>query len=119
MFKRVDNCLGLTLWGWGKLHVELWMCRGPVREHSHPGQRVEVLPLWGWGEFWRVDWGKGTPERVGIGPGTWGRWLTIPAGWVHGFALARSGAGRAMPLVFVNATFDGRSAAENFEEVAR
>lgn len=106
--KRVDRCFGFCLWRGKRVRVELWVCLEEVRPHRHPGQAVEVLPLFGWGTFWRV--GPAVPQVVVIGPGAWGRrWLSIPAGWPHWFMLRRK-----WPLVFVNRTFNGQSAADNF-----
>lgn len=108
------KCFGVTLWAWRGRRVELWMCGEGVPAHRHPGQKVEVLPLFGWALFWRNApvGGGGRPGEmasVAIRPGVWGRrWLTIPAGWWHWFELRRG------PLVFVNVT-EGKSPADNFE----
>jgi hypothetical protein len=113
MIHRVDNCFGLTLWAWRK-RIELWLCLGGVPEHAHPGQHVEIVPLFGWAEFMRIKPCDGatvapTIETVKVQPKCWLRSFSIPAGWVHAFKLNRR------PLVFLNIT-TGRSAAENLVE---
>lgn len=110
-FHRVHNCFGLTLWVWRK-RVELWFCFGEVPDHAHPGQHVEIVPLFGWTRFFRVDpdtdkWWPDRYHEINVDRAKWFRRLSIPAGWWHGFSLQRR------PLVFLNIT-TGRSAAENF-----
>lgn len=119
---RIGRCYGLVLWK--RPHLELWFCWEGVAEHRHPGQGVEVIPLFGWAKFYRrkpgetlsdaatgYEWRLTYPaERVAIGPSSWGRAFTVPAGWPHWFELIRA------PLVFLNRTANGRSAAENMEQ---
>jgi len=102
--KRVGKCIGFTVWLWPR--IEVWFCPEDVKEHTHPGQLVEVLVLWGWGSFWRVSTLTGNLELVTVKPKTWFRWLTIPAGWAHGFHM------ESRWMVFVNRT-SGRSPADN------
>lgn len=122
----MGRCFGVTLWkgsGRGK-HVELWFCFEGVKEHRHPGQGVEVIPLFGWARFFRsypdgAQAGGNQAECVEIGRKTWGRAFTVPAGWPHWFTLTGGGSypdgAMRWPLVFLNVTDDGRSAAENFD----
>lgn len=106
---RVDNCFGLTVWTFG-LRVELWTCFSEVKPHSHPGQRVMIVPLFGWAKFVKqnplagVGW---IQQEANIRPKKWFRGFIIQAGWTHWFTLQRR------PLVFLNIT-TGRSAADNF-----
>jgi hypothetical protein len=104
---RLGRCYGLVLWK--RPHVELWFCWEGVAEHRHPEQGVEVIPLFGWARFYRRCYPHGASECVAIGPKSWGRAFTVPAGWPHWFELLRT------PLVFLNRTDDGRSAAENID----
>ena len=92
------------MWLWPR--IEIWFCPEGVKEHTHPMQAVEVLVLYGWGSFWRVSLVTGNVELVKIAPRAWFRWLTIPAGWAHGFRL------ESRFMVFVNKT-RGKSPAEN------
>lgn len=101
MIERVGKCVGVTLWR--RPRVEIWICSEGVREHAHPGQRVEVLVLAGRGLFWRVNPAGGT-DWMDIEPRTHGQWLTIPEGWAHGFRLA------SRWLIFVNKTAVGSPA---------
>lgn len=103
--KRVGRCLGIVLWK--RPHLELWFCPEGVPEHAHPGQEVEVMVLWGRGNFWRKPGWERRREWIQIGRRTWWRWLTIPAGWLHGFDLG------SRIMVFVNRTKAG-SPADNF-----
>lgn len=109
MKAEIPGCRGFVLWPGRRLRLELWICREDVERHRHPGQRVEVMPIWGQALFYRQDVPRSIAQDLEIGPKRWFHWLSIPAGWWHGFVL-RNG-----PLVFVNATFDGRSPAENFQ----
>lgn len=123
-FHRVGKkCFGVTLWR--RPHVELWVCFDGVGEHRHPGQRVEVYPLFGWATFYRRrpdEWLQNSygedvarvrhrTERIEIRAKSWWHGFTVPAGWPHWFLPGTL----LVPLVFVNVTSDGRSAAENFE----
>ncbi len=105
MIQRVAGCWGLTLWNWGR-RIELWFCFSEVPPHRHPGQRVEVMPLFGWGRFCRMD--EEIAEWIEVRPARWGRWFTVPAGWVHWFTVWHR------PMIFLNKTYNGQSAAKNF-----
>src|SRR6185503_11553806 len=104
--KRVENCFGLTLWRW-RVRVELWLCFSGVPAHSHPGQHVEIVPLFGWADFIRVNPEPECSQTVHIKMRKWFHAFSIPAGWRHWFTLKRR------PLVFLNIT-KGASAADNF-----
>jgi hypothetical protein len=108
MIHRVNHCYGLTLWSWRK-RIELWLCFSGVPKHSHPGQHVEIVPLFGYAVFSRVKPGRNcfTIQSLEISPRKWFRAFSIPDGWTHWFTLNRK------PLLFLNIT-TGRSAAENF-----
>lgn len=110
LFHRFNHCYGLTLWPRGKTHVELWVCFAGVRRHRHPGQHVEVLPIFGWADFIRIRPCKhsGVRETVRVSPLTWFHWFSIHEGWPHWFTLS------CPPLIFINRTFNGKSAADNF-----
>ena len=103
MFHRVQNCFGITLWAW-RTRVELWLCLSEVEKHSHPGQAVEIIPIFGWSRFYRVS-PKGE-QCVNIRPRKWFRAFSIPAGWEHWF--------KGVPLVFLNVSHSKVSAAKNF-----
>lgn len=109
-FHRIGRCLGITLWA-GRRRVELWICREGVKAHTHPGQDVQIVPVFGLAEFWRVppmpacgwvEW-----QSLNITPQKWFRRFSVPADWRHWFVL------RSRLLVFVNLT-TGPSAADNF-----
>ncbi len=106
--RRVRHCFGLTLWQGRKNHVALWVCFGGLPRHSHPGQHVEVMPVFGFAQFCRVNPETNELQKVTVSPSTWGYWFSIPVGWDHWFFIL------CKPLVFVNRTFDGKSPAENF-----
>jgi hypothetical protein len=96
---RIGHCFGIPLWF--KPRVELWICFGGVGPHCHPGQHVEVIPLFGWASFYRIVGGE--QQSVEIKLRTWFRSFSLPAGCPHWFT------GR---LIFVNVS--DRSAAKNF-----
>jgi|SRR6185312_11969813 len=110
MIHRVKKCFGVPLWKSKSRYVELWFCFSSVMPHTHPGQHVEIIPLFGWSTFSRSE-----PEAkagdfkaaqsIRISPRKWFRSFSIPPGWLHWFTEA--------PLVFLNITNTPRSAAEN------
>lgn len=108
--RRVGHCFGLTLWQSRRVHLALWVCFGGLPRHTHPGQHVEVLPVFGFAEFCRVNPATHELQAVTVSPGSWGTWFSLPAGWPHWFCL------RARPLIFVNRTFDGQNPADNFSQ---
>lgn len=44
MFHRHDSNIGVTLFRWNKLQVELWLCLGDVRPHVH--ENIESTIIW-------------------------------------------------------------------------
>lgn len=109
-FHRIGKCLGITLWAWRK-RIELWICLESVKAHTHPGQDVTIVPVFGEAEFWRVapmpacGWVRW--ENLNIDRNEWGRQFSIPADYRHWFDL------KSKVLMFVNVT-TGKSVAENF-----
>lgn len=109
MIERVGKCFGLHVCNWPR-RVEVWCCFGEVKPHQHPGQHVEIVPLFGWGKFVRynpnTNWQR--EEVKTITPQSWFKSFSIPAGWTHWFAMKRR------PLIFLNIT-TGPSAARNLK----
>jgi hypothetical protein len=104
MIHRVNNCFGLTLFRSKRRNVELWACLSPVKAHTHPGQHSEIVPLFGWSRFYRVN-EDGATEKVCINPLKWFRSFSIPAGCRHWF--------EGVPLVFLNVSTGSKSAGVN------
>ncbi len=102
-FHKIGKCFGLTVWSWSR-RVELWVCFSSVRAHRHPGQDVEVVPLFGQAYFYRVT---DHQRSIKINRRNWFRAFSIPAGAKHWFKLVKR------PLIFLNIT-TGKSAADNF-----
>ena len=117
MIHRVENCFGLPLWKSKRRYVELWVCFNEVKPHSHPGQNVEIVPLFGWANFVRAEPIKNSQglcvaaleQDVAISPRRWFRAFSIPAGWRHWFTLKRR------PLIFLNLADTPQSAGLNFQ----
>jgi hypothetical protein len=110
MIHRVNNCFGVPLWKSKRRFVELWFCFSAVMPHTHPGQHVEIIPLFGWSTFSRAEPDNWTgrfkaAQALRISPRKWFRGFSVPAGWLHWFTGA--------PLVFLNITNTAQSAAEN------
>lgn len=106
---QTENGSGWTLWDWG-WRVELWYFRKSLGPHVHPGQHVEVMPLWGWSTFCRTNPQTNETQKIEIGSKTWFRCFSIPPGWPHWFD--------GCPVLFLNFT-KGPSPAHNFEPYAR
>lgn len=78
---RIGHCYGVTLKR--KPRIELWICFSGVEPHRHPGQHVEVMPLFGWATFTRIV--NHAEQEVKVRPGTWFKWFSLPNGCVHWF----------------------------------
>jgi hypothetical protein len=104
MIHRVNNCFGLTLFRSKKRNVELWICLSGVLPHAHPGQHSEIIPLFGWSRFYRVN-ERNEMEQVLITPRRWFHAFSIPAGWKHWF--------EGVPLLFLNVSTGRESAGVN------
>lgn len=102
MMHRVDNCFGFPLWKSKNKYAEIWFCFSEVKPHSHPGQNVEIVPLFGWSTFSRVT-DRGEKQSVTISPRTWFHGFSVPADFEHWFV--------GVPLVFLN--ISDRSAGTN------
>ena len=105
MIHRVEKCFGLPLWK-GRRYVEIFVCFSGVAMHIHPGQASEIIPLFGWSNFSRVQ-PDGIVDTVKISPRQWFRAFTVPANWLHWF--------NTKFLIFLNVS--DRSAAENIRYV--
>ena len=109
MTHQVEGCRGYVLWNSPACHVELWCCGTGVAPHRHPGQTVEIVPLWGWGKFYRLPLMGDSPDLqiLTIGPRRWFHAFTVPDGWLHWFSL------QSRRLLFLSIT-TGQSPADNF-----
>lgn len=107
LFHKRDVCRGLTLFRWKQLLVELWICPAgyEIEMHSHPHLDAELIPVWGWCEFFRQPppverpngWHVAPPESIACSPRRWFRKHTVPMGWVHWFKVATRSR-----LIFIN-----------------
>lgn len=99
LFNRHESCVGITLWRFGQLNIELWYCPSgyTIKEHSHPEEDIELYYLFGNSHFFRKS-PSGTTE-VAV-PHIPFKHFTVKAGWSHWFTVSR------LPLIFINkATF--------------
>lgn len=106
MIHRIKNCFGLTLFRSKQRNVELWACFSEVPKHTHPGQHSEIIPLFGWSRFYRVN-DDDITELAEITPRRWFHAFTIPAGWKHWF--------EGVPLIFLNVSTGSESAGVNIQ----
>lgn len=98
IFHRWKNCRGMTLFRWGRLHIELWYFPAGtvVPSHAHPQEDIEVMYLFGSVVFHRQK--QRTRQVVSFVP----RWydfcrlLSIPRGDSHWFTVGK------WPLIAVN-----------------
>lgn len=79
MIERHNRCIGIKLFRWRRLLIEMWFCpKGEViRPHIHSQVDVKIMPLYGW------MLGK-IGDRLGIvEPRDAGRCFEVPHGTVH------------------------------------
>jgi hypothetical protein len=100
MIHRVNDCFGITICPPFLKHIELWVCFSGVGEHSHPGQHVEIVPIFGKAIFKRQD------RSLLINNKKWFKSFSIPAGWAHSFIL------KSYMLIFLSVS--DKSPADNF-----
>lgn len=98
-FHRVDRCRGMTLFRSDRVTSEIWFCPPgyEIERHSHDNEHIELIPLFGFGRFYRQPSAAQPAETVDVGPLRWFRRHTVPMGWVHWFTV-----GLRLPLIFVN-----------------
>lgn len=94
--QKFECCKGLMLWLSKKWCVEIWYFPSgyKIKPHFHPNENIEVLYLFGSASFYRIhpDTEKKQEAIMNFIP----KFLTVPAGWVHGFKVGR------FPLIAIN-----------------
>jgi hypothetical protein len=99
VINRYGPCVGITLFRWNRLNIELWYCPSnyDIVEHSHPSCHIELMFLYGNTEFHRRATKSGHIESASAKfPKNFGKKYTVPAGFYHRFNTGKS------PLVFLN-----------------
>lgn len=66
IINRHEDCIGITLYSFGKYRAEIWICPPCYRieEHSHPSEDVELMHLYGKTIFYRRNLWTGVLDSV-------------------------------------------------------
>lgn len=110
LFNRHEKCIGLTLWSFGRKHIQIWYCpRGyTIEKHSHPDEDIELMYLFGSTVFWRGSSNEVLTYFEESYKPKWhhfGRRFSVKAGMVHWFVVSK------LPLIFINfSTFKQKNA---------
>lgn len=94
LIKKYDKCRGLTLFCCYKICIEIWYFPSyyTIKPHFHPRENIEVLYLFGNATFYREKDGKRKEAKMNFIP----KFLSVPAGYVHGFSVGK------YPLIAIN-----------------
>lgn len=87
MIARYGPCIGLTIFRWFRLKVELWWSPADYSPppHSHNDSSGEFTILYSKNRrIWRKV-GDQVDEYIATTPGVWGKFLSVRAGTVHAF----------------------------------
>lgn len=79
MIERHNRCIGIKLFRWRRLLIELWFCpKGEViRPHTHSQVDVTIVPLYG------TMWGAIGDKSGFVRPHDAGRQFKVPRGTIH------------------------------------
>ncbi len=96
MLKKYESCIGITLFKFRKICIEIWYFPShyEITPHKHPRENIEVLYIFGSAVFYRIS--PETNEKQSAKMNFIPRFLTVPAGWIHGFRVSK------FPLIAIN-----------------
>lgn len=117
IINRYGPCVGVTLFRFRRLNIELWYCPAnyTIVEHKHPSMDIELVLLFGWTTFMRRERKSDVQQCAAAKfPFHACKKYTVPAGWFHSFSTGK------VPLVFINVekwkpNIKITSAAEDFQ----
>ena len=95
IINKYDSCIGITLFRFFSYRAEIWFCPSgyEIVEHTHPGENVELIYLWGDTVFYRRNNNDGLLEQA---IPKFGKFFTVKYYHSHWFKVG------IKPLIFIN-----------------